>query len=110
MGIFSARAALANRENAVGPVEFRTPLDNSKILTEAATESGWAPLIPHASVQSGIQLFQAEDSAIKAIAPKPLRDHFLESGIALSSYQNGIVRVSLPKMKLTTEQVQHFTN
>jgi len=61
MGIFSARAALADSENAVGPVEFRTLLDNSHILTEAATESGWAPLVPHASVRSGIQLFQAED-------------------------------------------------
>lgn len=110
MGMFSARAALADRENEAGPVQFRTLLDNSRILAEATIDSGWTPFIPHPSVQSGIQLFQAENSAMKALAPKPLRDHFHESGIALSSYQEGIVRVSLPKAKLTAEQIQHFAH
>jgi len=86
----------------------RTIAENG--VVHCAVLLGWTPHLPHPSIQSGIQLFQAEDSATKALAPKLLRDHFLESGVALSSYHEGLVRVSLPKVKLTTEQVQHFAN
>jgi hypothetical protein len=54
-------------------------------------------------------LFQAEEAAIKAMPPKPVRDHFLENGVALSSYQEGLVRVSLPKLGLSSNDVHNFS-
>jgi len=110
LGVFSARAALADPGNESGPAQFNTLLKNCRTLARAADGSAWKPLVPHPSLQSGIALFQAKESAIKVMPPKPLRDHFLKNGVALSSYQEGLVRVSVPKVDLSNKEVRDFSS
>ena len=109
LGMFSARAALADPANQAGTRQFDMLLENGRTLVRAADGSAWKPLLPHSTLRSGIVLFQADKSATRAMPPKSVRDHFLDKGVALTSYQEALVRVSLPKMDLSSEEVHDFS-
>ena len=109
LGMFSARAALADPANQAGTRQFDMLLENGRTLVRVADGSAWKPLLPHPSLRSGIVLFQAAESAIRAMPPKSVRDHFLDNGVALTSYQEGLVRVSLPKVDLSSGETHNFS-
>ena len=109
LGMFSARAALADPANQAGTRQFDMLLENGRTLVRAADGSAWKPLLPHPSLRSGIVLFQTDESGVRAMPPKSVRDHFLDNGVALTSYQDGLVRVSSPKVDFSSEELHNFS-
>jgi hypothetical protein len=95
--LFTARAAGADfREHRAGAEAFQTLLGNAGRLAETASGSGWAPLAVETSVRSGIALLRADQADTRRASPADVRERFAESGVVLTSYPDGLVRVSVP--------------
>src|SRR5262249_34859061 len=61
-----------------------------------AAQAGWKAVLPEPCFRSGILLLQATRPATRGLAPAELRAAFYTEGVALSTYDNGLVRLSLP--------------
>ncbi|HLN33193.1 MAG TPA: aminotransferase class V-fold PLP-dependent enzyme [Gemmataceae bacterium] len=72
-------------------------VNTSDAAADVARVSGWYPLRPEASFRSGILLLEAEKAATKLASAEALRSGFYEKGIALTAYDNGIIRLSVPE-------------
>jgi selenocysteine lyase/cysteine desulfurase len=108
-GLFSGRAALAENYAQFAANQFGVLMENRHALEQAAEGTTWQPLLPHPSLRSGIMLFQAKDSKTKKLPPAEVREKFLAHGVALSSYDHGLVRVSLPQTKLSPAELDRFS-
>lgn len=71
------------------------PADPSEVA-DLAADVGWLPLLPQQSLRSSILLLQAKDANVRAAPPVRVREHFGRYGVALTAYEGGGVRLSLP--------------
>lgn len=62
-----------------------------------ASSSGWRPLLPPPAFRTGILLLQAERQQTKDTPADELRRAFSERGVALTAYDGGVVRLSMPR-------------
>lgn len=99
--LFSCRAAVSDwvQANPSDPPGFECRRANASLLAEASGGTGWQPLVPANAFRSGILLLQAESKHIRRAPAETTRVQFQEHGIALTSYENGIVRLSMPKQR-----------
>jgi selenocysteine lyase/cysteine desulfurase len=109
LGVFTARAALADACHHGLANAFDTLVTNSQTLIKAAADTPWKALTPHSSLRSGITLFQTRRRDIKEMRPKFLRDLFLGKDVALSAYDQGVIRVSAPNSELSAKQAHGFS-
>jgi len=70
---------------------------NAENAIDVARRAGWTPLVPPAGCQSGIVLLEPSRSATRTATSEQLRTYFHERGIALTAYQEGRIRVSVPR-------------
>jgi selenocysteine lyase/cysteine desulfurase len=108
MGVFSGRAAFAESAAQSELNQYQALMDNGRSLSHLAEASTWQSLIPHPALRSGILLMRAKDPMIAQMSPQIIRDRFLRNGVALSAYQEGVVRVSLPQSPLSPDETDHF--
>ncbi len=104
--LFSCGGAIhdaARRENT--EVGLREQLKNGDLVTEAAQAAGWRPCSPDPSLRSGIVLLESGDSRQKSREPELLRKAFHEHGVALTAYEGGVVRLSMPMAPLTSKDL-----
>jgi hypothetical protein len=96
--LFCGAAAVAAALGGSEPVDgrFRTRLANAGALASVTVGTGWRPLVPAASLRSGILLLQAGGEEVRAAPPDLLRAAFQGRGIALTAYPGGVVRLSMP--------------
>lgn len=99
---FSAQGAVndASRPNALPGALLPDRLKNAETTSSAALTLDWQPQMPHSSLRSGILLLQAGPAKTRSLSPKLLRSQFHKSGIELTAYEQGLVRLSLPASKL----------
>jgi hypothetical protein len=62
-----------------------------------AAGTGWVPRLPSAAFRSGILMLQAERAATRQIPPDALRSAFRAQDIALTAYDGGLLRLSMPE-------------
>jgi hypothetical protein len=97
-GLFACAAAvaaeLASPDGAFRPLPLR--LANAGSLAEVAQGSGWDPLLPGAHLRSGILLLRARRPAVRATPAEELRAGFQRHGVAVTTYTDGLARLSLP--------------
>jgi hypothetical protein len=93
--LFSASAAVAAApdDHSGRPGRCRADLGP---LDESVRGTGWRPLAPHATLRSGIGLYEAERTAIRSTDPERIRGAFLDRGVALTAYPGGLIRASVP--------------
>jgi hypothetical protein len=98
MPLFTCAAAVAESlESAPRATERHSELVEGTLkLEEASSGTGWAPLVSHASLRTGILLLRSEDPETRALDADWLRGHFRESGVAATVYQHGVIRLSAP--------------
>lgn len=96
--LFSCQGAVADALE-----EPRTPsrslprrLDSLTVAAGVAAASGWQPLLPPPAFRTGILLLQAERETSRALPATHLRHAFSERGVALTAYDGGVVRLSMP--------------
>ncbi len=96
--LFTAAAAVRRMLGSPRPkrAELLAQMGNADRMADAAPETGWRPSRPDAPMQSGILLLRANHPDTRAALPDVIRERFRASGIALTVYEGGTIRASLP--------------
>jgi selenocysteine lyase/cysteine desulfurase len=96
--LFSCRGALADAlEGACDPSHcLPHRLNSLSAAADVAAASGWRPLLPPPAFRTGILLLQAERERTRAVPAEALRSAFYEQGVAVTAYDGGLVRLSMP--------------
>lgn len=78
----------------------RQQLVNAELVAELAQSAGWSPLLPDVPFRTGILLLQNRRESATHLTPHQMRTEFQEHGIGLTAYENGQIRLSMPKWPL----------
>ncbi len=90
---------------AILPVRQR----NLKVLASAAAACGWVPRLASVSFQTGILLLQGERKKVRDKSAGALRETFARNGVALTAYDNGLVRLSMPAEGWQPGEIDHLS-
>jgi len=105
--LFTAAAAV-RRVVASGRskrAELACQLDNAQALAERAEHAGWRPVRPSNPLHTGILLLEAARRETQAAPVDILRERFLSAGVALTAYDGGLIRASLPDRPLSRRRL-----
>ena len=103
--LFSCRAALADLATRKLADSFRDQLANAEILAGACAQVGWRALLPDRAFRSGILLLQADSPLVRCIPPTNMQAFFQAYGIALTCYEDGALRLSMPTTRWKSWQL-----
>jgi hypothetical protein len=73
-----------------------------------AAASGWQPLLAPPALRTGILLLQAEREIKQELPATTLRHAFSERGVALTAYDRGILRLSMPAQGWQPGEAEHL--
>jgi selenocysteine lyase/cysteine desulfurase len=105
--LFACQGAVADAV-AGGCDSLPRRLANALALGAAAVQAGWRPLLPQPAFRTGIFLLQAERQEKREVAAEDIRSAFFERGVALTAYEAGIVRLSMPVNAWRPGEVEHL--
>ncbi len=107
-GLFSCQGAVSDATvmGSDRPQRFSNRLANSERVLELAESSGWVPELPHASLRSGILILESRNERIRSLEAQALRAKFHQRGIALTAYDQGRVRLSMPVERLHEDELR----
>jgi hypothetical protein len=88
--------------------ELASQVDNADRLAEQAPAAGWRPKRPDAGLRSGILLLEPQSATARSAPPDVLRERLLVAGVALTAYEGGVIRASLPDVPLSPSQYDAF--
>lgn len=96
--MFTAAAAVRRmlRSSRAKREELAARIVNADRVADQSAESGWQPLRPSVSMQSGVLLLESRKQDIREVPADLLRQRFFEAGIALTAYEGGLLRASSP--------------
>jgi len=105
--LFAAHGAVgdAAATDAEAESPFVVRLRNLDAVAEAASAAGWEPQVPHSSLRGGILLLQAPSAAVRSASLQSLRTRFHESNVALTAYEQGRIRLSMPAASLESTEL-----
>jgi selenocysteine lyase/cysteine desulfurase len=108
--LFTGQGAVVDalEESSRLPAPLETRMGNVLQAAEAAGACGWQPLMPAEPFRTGILLLQAATEAIRNRSPHELRETFAASGVALTAYENGIVRLSAPSAAWQSQDIDYL--
>lgn len=99
-GLLSAYGAALDAESAVHRQKaLAVQLANAGDVQERATDQGWRPLRLSTDLRSGIQLFRPPSTC--TLGNNRLQTHFEQRGLIATTYDNDVVRLSMPRRPLT---------
>lgn len=78
---------------------------NHRAVAELAPAVGWQPVLPHPDFRSGILLLRPERGRPAGATGDELRSRFLNRGLALTAYDGGVLRLSLPAEPLPPDTI-----
>lgn len=79
---------------------------NVRKAAELAAGSGWEPIQPAEPFRTGILILQAERNKGRERSAEELRDAFAEKGLAVTGYNGGFVRLSMPPTEWQSPQIE----
>ena len=82
-----------------------TRIQNADQVAEIASSRGWTPIRPSPEMRTGCLLLQAVDKELCNSNPDGLRREFADSGLILSTYDDGIIRLAMPASKLQAHEM-----
>ena len=96
--LFSCRGAVDDTQRSPSAImkAFTRRLENGRILTGLIERAGWKVLCPSQPFRSGIVLIQPREHHQKNIDPDTPRSAFHRRGVAATTYEGGLVRLSMP--------------
>jgi hypothetical protein len=107
--LFSCQGAVADAgESGVPSQCLPRRLESLETATKVAAASGWRPLLPPPAFRTGILLLQAERVKKRESTAAELRQAFSERGIALTAYDGGFVRLSMPAEAWRPGELDHL--
>jgi len=75
---------------------------------EMAAASGWRPLLLDEAFRSGILLLEAEREVTRRKPAEKVRASFSDQGIALTAYEGGRIRLSMPDIPWRQGEAEHL--
>lgn len=107
MPLFTAQGAAADAlERSSQSATLRGVRHKNLAQATAVAEScDWRSLLPAEPFRTGILLLQAEREATRCLPPEALRGAFAEHGIALTAYDGGAIRLSMPTSAWQPEEI-----
>jgi hypothetical protein len=81
---------------------------NMAEATAVAESCGWRSLLPAEPFRTGILLLQAEREATRSLPPQALRGAFADNGIALTVYDGGTIRLSMPAAEWQPKEIDQL--
>lgn len=72
---------------------------------DLAASCGWLPVQPAEPFRTGILMLQAERKKTRRRSAEELRDAFADKGLALTSYDGGFLRLSMPAAEWRPPQI-----
>lgn len=110
--LFSSQGAIA--DTATDEHErrriFNNRLANAETLADLAAKNGWRPVVAQPNFRSGILLLQSKSAIIRQSETNQLREAFQRRGIAVSAYENGVIRLSMPDRCWRAYEVTRLRN
>lgn len=108
--MFTAAAAVRTmlRSDRAKQTELDAQIDNAEKVVERSISTGWHPLRAMPAMQSGILLMEANDRRTRVAPIDRLRERFRTNGTALTAYDGGLVRASLPDRPLSPTELDSF--
>ncbi|MBI1315015.1 aminotransferase class V-fold PLP-dependent enzyme [bacterium] len=96
--LLSCAGALADIEQTPVSAGERKMIRRSNVrrILEAVCQTPWTPLLPDEGLRSDVVLLQSRRYAVRQAAPDAIREAFRLSGVSLSSYEAGLIRLSMP--------------
>jgi len=96
--LFTCQGAVAEAlESSVAPPpHLGARQQNLAKAAELAESCGWRPVQATSPFASGILLLEAERESTRGVPAQHLRRSFAANGIALTAYDGGLIRLSMP--------------
>ena len=85
--------------------ELATQMANADRVADQAAATGWQPLRPTLLMQSGVLLLESRNQDTRQVPTDIIRQHFLTAGIAITVYDGGLLRASLPDWPMTSSDL-----
>ncbi len=82
-----------------------TQLANASAVFSVACLHGWKPMVPAEPLRTGIVMLEAMRPNWQRLPASALREHFAGHGIALTAYDDSVVRLSLPEVPWRTDDL-----
>lgn len=99
--------ALANFQAADQQVDvtLRQQLPNAHEIRWHAETVGWQPMLAESDQRTGIVSLRCENPDVQSLSPEVLRQRMQQMGITATTYPGGIVRLSMPRIRFTLDDV-----
>jgi hypothetical protein len=81
--------------------ELAVQVGNADRIAEQVPAAGWRPKRPAAGMRSGILLLEPRNASTRSAPPDVLRERLLTAGVALTTYDGGVIRASMPDAPLS---------
>ncbi|AMV24036.1 Aminotransferase class-V [Gemmata sp. SH-PL17] len=104
--LFTARASA---HDALQRSAISEQLNNVQAAAALAAEVGWRPMLLDLPLRSGILLLEAERPAVRSVSPDMLRTALRNAGIAATTYEGGLIRLSMPATAFTSAEREHLS-
>ena len=88
--------------------ELLAQVANADRLADAAPQAGWTAARPTLPMQSGILLLEPRRQDTRTAPPDVLRARFSAAGLALTVYDGGTIRASLPDRPFDGADLSHL--
>jgi len=106
--MFSCLGAVHDRLNRGRhpAAQHRAQLENAHHLQGLLDRRYWRPVLPHHAFRSGIMLLRQETAAGHTLPAKELRRWFHQRHMAVTTYDSGLVRLSMPQRRFTPQELR----
>jgi selenocysteine lyase/cysteine desulfurase len=105
-GLISAAGAAADAEQmALAGQALQIRQENAARVAALAMVNGWRPQVPDKSLRTGILIFRHPSGKAKLMNADVCRASFQQQGIAMTVYEGGLLRLSMPPMRFTEAEV-----
>lgn len=79
---------------------------NVELVCDIARHGHWQPLMPHRAFGTGILLLEHHDTKGRFAIADAVRRHFQDRGIIATGYEDGLVRLSMPKRHFSADDLR----
>ena len=102
--LFSTFGALSDVPKAASrrQSDFMGRIANAVDVARVAIAAGWRSLLPKEPFRTGILLLQSKSQEMQDLPSQRLRDLFHRRGIAITTYDKGLLRLSMPARRFLT--------
>ena len=85
--------------------ELASQMANADRVADRALGVGWRPSRPAPPLRSGVLLLEPKHQDTRPAPVELVRQRFLTAGVALTAYQDGAIRASLPDQAFANEEL-----